>query len=88
MAVLHTIRKIPYIFDPTILPSAISGFLLRAAITLAANSGRDVPIATIVRPMIDSGTPSPLAILVADVTSICHHPTSPAIPSTININAL
>jgi hypothetical protein len=40
-----------------------------AAMTVVASSGRDVPTATMVRPITISGTPKPLAIRVAPSTS-------------------
>ena len=40
------------ILDPTILPMAISAFFFIAATTEVASSGREVPAATMVKPMI------------------------------------
>ena len=51
--------------EPTTLPMAMSVWPLRAEPMVAASSGRLVPIATIVRPMIISLTPSAIAMLVA-----------------------
>ena len=45
-----------YIFEPKIVPTAILDCLLRAATTPVASSGKDVPKATKVKPIIDSGT--------------------------------
>lgn len=42
---------IGFVLLPTILPIVISALPFNAADTLTAASGRDVPIATIVRPM-------------------------------------
>lgn len=50
-------RNVLKIFEPTTLPMAISAFPLRAAMTEVASSGKDVPIETIVRPMIRSVIP-------------------------------
>lgn len=43
--------------DPTTFPTAISLAFSKAAVTLTANSGIEVPNATIVRPMIRLDTP-------------------------------
>ena len=51
------------IFEPTTLLTASSLLCARDAVTLTAVSGRDVPIATIVSPMIMDGTFSLRAIL-------------------------
>ena len=51
------------IFEPTTLLTASSLLCARDAVTLTAVSGRDVPIATIVSPMIMDGTFSLCAIL-------------------------
>ena len=50
---------------------AISGFFFNAATTEVANSGREVPPATKVKPIIDSLTPSPRAIPEAPSTKNC-----------------
>ena len=57
------------ILDPTILPNAraVSPFL--AAITEEASSGKEVPIATTVKPINKSLTPKAFAISVAPKTS-------------------
>jgi hypothetical protein len=52
--------------------------------TLTANSGRDVPIATIVTPMKASGKPKFVAIQTALSTIIFHPPIKPTNPSIIN----
>ena len=48
--------------EPITLPMAISGFFFKAATTEVANSGSEVPMATSVKPIIDSPTPSERAI--------------------------
>ena len=45
------IQKILKIFEPTIFPIAISDCFLYAATAEVANSGNDVPTATIVKPI-------------------------------------
>jgi len=47
------------IFDPAILPIAIFDWCRTAAIKEVASSGKDVPTATMVRPINGSGTPKP-----------------------------
>ena len=54
--------------EPITFPIAISGFFFNAATTEVANSGREVPPATKVKPIIDSLTPSPRAIPEAQAT--------------------
>ena len=44
-------------FEPTTLPTAIASLPCKAAITLTASSGTDVPAATTVRPMTAGVTP-------------------------------
>ena len=51
-------------FEPITLPMAIADLPLRAATTLVASSGRDVPNATIVRPITASLTPQERATAV------------------------
>jgi hypothetical protein len=51
------IQKILKIFEPTILPTAMSVCHFRAATIDVTSSGRDVPIATTVRPIIRSDIP-------------------------------
>ena len=53
-------------FEPRMLPIASDGFLLTIAEMLDANSGNDVPAATMVMAMIDSLTPHARAIAVAE----------------------
>ncbi len=52
-------------FDPTMLPTAISVCLRNAAITLVASSGSDVPTATMVSPITASEMPNSRAMVVA-----------------------
>ena len=59
-----------YIFEPNILPIAKSVCFFIAAKTPVTNSGRDVPIATIVIPIIVSDKPKFLAISVASLINI------------------
>lgn len=49
-----TMTRVLKLFDPTTFPIAISGFPLTAETKLTTISGRDVPRATIVRPMTNS----------------------------------
>jgi hypothetical protein len=60
------------IFDQTIQPIAISVSFFSAAVTEAANSGKLVHIATIVRPIKASLQPKLLAIFVAESTIKFH----------------
>jgi hypothetical protein len=53
----------------TIFPIAISDCFLSEAITEVTSSGADVPKATIVRPIIDSGTSNAVAIPTAEFTN-------------------
>ncbi len=54
-------QKILKIFDPTTFPIEISDLFLREATAQVANSGKEVPSATIVNPMSDSLMPKVLA---------------------------
>lgn len=49
MALIDKIKNTLKILDPITLPKAISEFFLNAATAEVANSGREVPKATIVR---------------------------------------
>jgi hypothetical protein len=75
------------IFDPTTAQTAISVCFLSAAITLTANSGNEVPIATIVTQINASGKPKFEAIDTALSTIIFHPPINPIKPNTIYIVA-
>ena len=55
--------------EPIILPTAMSLLLRKAATTDVASSGSDVPIATIVRPIMVSLMPNSLAIFTALTTT-------------------
>jgi len=52
-ALNQSTQKILKILDPTMLPITISDFFLYAATTDVAISGKDVPIAIIVKPIKD-----------------------------------
>ena len=67
-AVVPTTNKILKILLPTIFPIAISAFPFNAADTEVTSSGREVPKATIVSPMILSLKPSVLAMALAAST--------------------
>ena len=77
-------NKILKIFDPTMLPIAISQFPFFAAVTEVTSSGSDVPNATIVRPIKRSDKPSADAIVVAAPTVISAPHTTIAAPTTPN----
>lgn len=68
---------------PITLPMAISGFFFNAATMEVASSGREVPPATKVRPIIDSLTPRLRAIPVAPSTNNCPPYISAARPPMI-----
>lgn len=59
---MDKMRKILKIFDPIIFPTARSLFFFMAATTEVASSGNDVPMATMVKLITFSLTPSELAI--------------------------
>jgi len=69
--------------EPTTFPIAISEFFLYAAIAEAANSGKLVPIATIVNQITLSEIPQLLAIPPAEYTNKSHHHTSQIIQRII-----
>ena len=70
--------------DPNTFPMAIPLLPLRAATTLVANSGIDVPIATTVRPMTASLTPRAAATFVAPSTNTLLPSTRQASPTRIS----
>ena len=74
IAVVPTTNKTLKILLPTILPTAISDLPLIPAVTEVMSSGRDVPNATIVKPIRRSLQPKERAIAVAalTVTSLPH----------------
>ena len=71
-AVVPTTNRILKILLPTILPMAMSAFPFNAADTDVTSSGREVPRATIVRPIILSLNPMVLAIEEAASTLKSH----------------
>ena len=74
-------------FDPTMLPTAISFAPSSAAVTLTASSGADVPKATMVRPMISGDTPRRRARPDAPETNQSAPLTSRAKPATRQMTA-
>ena len=72
--------------EPSTLPMAMPLLPLRAATTLVASSGSDVPPATMVRPITASLTPNVWATLVAPSTKMFEPTTRQARPSTSNSN--
>jgi len=69
LLVIPSTRRVLNIFEPTMFPIAMSACFLYAAIPEAASSGSDVPIATIVSPIIDSESPKISAMCVAPFTT-------------------
>ncbi|OHE88173.1 MAG: hypothetical protein A2579_09900 [Lysobacterales bacterium RIFOXYD1_FULL_69_11] len=67
---------------PTMLPTAMSRSPRTTASTLVAISGKEVPMATTVRPMTSSLTPMAVAMLTAPSTSHCEPSTRTASPAT------
>ena len=63
------IRRMLKIFDPNIAPSAIPHLPLMPDIIKVATSGRDVPSATMVRPITSSDIPRSSARVVAPWTN-------------------
>lgn len=84
VAVNPRIKNTLKIFDPTILPTAISSCFLRVATTDVASSGNDVPTPTIVSPINASLSPAVCATFTASVTKIFPPSTKPARPKTMN----
>ena len=72
---------------PITLPMARPGIPLRAAMMVVASSGRDVPTATTVRPMMASLTPSDEAIPEAPSTNQLPPPTSAPRPTSVQTTA-
>ena len=68
VAVVPRMKKILNRLLPTIFPTAISGSFFKAAATDVASSGREVPAATIVKPMKLSLMPKALAMFDAEET--------------------
>ena len=79
------INKTLKILLPTTYPIAMSDFFLKAATRDVASSGREVPTATIVTPIIRSDIPAIVAIPTAPSTKILPPPTRPQRPRTIKI---
>ena len=73
------------IFEPTMLPTAISVSFFKAAEIEAASSGKLVPKATIVTPIIRSLTPHEKAILEAPSIKNLAPIANPTDERTINI---
>ena len=67
--VVPRIKRILNRLLPTILPMARSAFPFLAAVTEVISSGREVPNATIVRPITLSDTPKIPAIVEAPLTT-------------------
>jgi hypothetical protein len=67
-------------FEPITFPMAMSLFFLSAATTEVINSGSEVPMATMVSPIIFWLTPSKVAILIELSTTSLPPATSPASP--------
>ncbi len=88
MALVPITNKILKIFEPTILPIAISAFPRLAAVTEVTNSGRDVPNATMVNPIIRSLTPKYFAIPLAPSTAKLEPRTTITIPMTVKNNRI
>ena len=79
-------KKILKMFDPIMLPTAMSLFFFTAATTDVASSGKEVPAATIVNPISFSLTPSAVAMSTADVTTNLPPMINPARPTTMRIH--
>jgi hypothetical protein len=77
------IRKTLKIFEPITFHIAISDCHARAALILVTNSGSDVPIDKIVKPIIFSLKPIIVASLTACVTASCPHHTRAVSPPII-----
>ena len=69
--------------DPTILPTEIADWPLKAAETVTANSGAEVAIATTVNPITKSESPNFLAILEAASTTQVAPPQRPRMHALI-----
>ncbi len=79
------IQKILKIFDHTMFHTAISLCHFRAAMMDVANSGNDVPTATIVKPMTISDIPKDRAIVTAPSTNIFPPKKRPTRPPIMKI---
>ena len=58
VALIDKIKNTLKIFEPMTFPNAISEFFLKAATVEVANSGNEVPNATMVKPITDWLTPT------------------------------
>ena len=80
----HTarMRVVSMTFAPITFPTDTDDCFLMIAVIAVTNSGRDVPIATIVTPIMASETPHDDAILLPLFTRSCEPMTIPAAPRT------
>ena len=76
------------VFEPTTLPTAKSGVPFRADTRLTKSSGAEVPAATMVRPMIISGTFILLASAAAPSVSLSAPNSTNATPRIIKRNQI
>ena len=79
-----SINKILKMFEPIIFPMAISVSPFFVATTEVTNSGREVPTATIVKPIKFSLIPRVVAIFVAESTTISPPHIIPIIPTVLS----
>lgn len=86
-AEIPSIMRIFMILEPTIFPTAMSGFPRRAATIEVIISGVLVPMATIVRPMILSEISAIFARSTAQATNIFHPRKRTHIPPSTHILA-
>ena len=83
IAAAPIIPKVLNIFEPITFPIATPAWPLFTAINDAAISGKDVPIAIIVRPINVSGTPRIEEILTAEYTTASAEMINKIIPKKI-----
>ena len=83
-----TMNRILKIFEPTTFPIAISLFFLVAATMDVTNSGKEVPAAIIVKPIIFSLTPKFVASRIPLFTTNWPPTIRPAKPNTIHPHIL
>lgn len=67
-AAVPSIIRMLKTFEPIILPMTIPACFLRAAMMLVESSGKDVPNATILNAITESGTPTSPALTRAPLT--------------------
>ena len=84
MAEAPNIKNVLKMFEPTTFPMAISAFFLRAAMIDVANSGKEVPMETMVNPMILSEISRYWAMNTAPFTNIRPPTMRPAKPNRMN----